>query len=109
TTPNTINISGQDSLSIAIFGDWGTGPWQDGAYSAPANLVGTALKNLGSDISIHLGDVYYAGLALEESYNLLSAFPGGTMSNFTLNSNHEMYDGALSYFGTALANSLFDP
>lgn len=107
TTPNTINISDQDSLSIAIFGDWGTGPWQDGSYSAPATLVGTAVKNLGADISIHLGDVYYAGLASEESDNLLPAFPGGSMYNFTLNSNHEMYDGAWGYFDTALVNSLF--
>jgi hypothetical protein len=111
TTPNTIKISDQDSLSLAIFGDWGTGPWQDGSYSAPATLVGTAVKNLGPDISIHLGDVYYAGLGTgllpEESNNLLAAFPSGSMSNFTLNSNHEMYDGAYGYFGTALGNSLF--
>jgi hypothetical protein len=107
TSPNRINLHPQDSLSIAIFGDWGTGPWQDGSYRAPATLVGTAVKNLGADISIHLGDVYYAGTALEESDNLLPAFPGGSMANFTLNSNHEMYDGAYGYFPRALANSLF--
>jgi len=109
TNPNTINISDQGSLSLAIFGDWGTGPWQDGSYSAPATLVGTAVKNVGADISIHLGDVYYAGTASEEAYNLLSAFPNGSLYNFTLNSNHEMYDGANGYFGKALANSLFGP
>jgi hypothetical protein len=107
TTPNTINISNQESLSIAIFGDWGTGPWQDGSYSAPATLVGTAITNVGADISIHLGDVYYAGQGWEETDNLLPAFPRGSKGNFTLNSNHEMYDGGFSYFGTALANPLF--
>jgi Calcineurin-like phosphoesterase len=109
TAPNMITMSGQESLSLAIFGDWGTGPWQDGSYSAPATLVGTAIKNQGADISIHLGDVYYAGQGWEETDNLLPAFPRGSQYNFTLNSNHEMYDGAYSYFGTALANSLFGP
>jgi hypothetical protein len=109
TTPATIAVPAQNTLSVALFGDWGTGNWQDGAYDAPAVLVGQAIQNMNPrpDISIHLGDVYYAGLEFEETDYLLQNFPAGSMHNFTLNSNHEMYDGAFGYFQTALASQLF--
>lgn len=61
------------------------------------------------DYLIHLGDVYYAGIGFEEQDNLLNGWPAifgpGKNNAFTLNSNHEMYDGANGYFKTALASS----
>jgi Calcineurin-like phosphoesterase len=112
--PVTVNIGGPPpqppppaSLTIAVMGDWGTGQWQDGTYNSPAVLVGNAINSLKPDIMLHLGDVYYSGISFEESARLLQAFPKGSKYNFTMNSNHEMYDGGNGYFGTALKNPLF--
>nr|WP_299485383.1 metallophosphoesterase [uncultured Allomuricauda sp.] len=111
TTPVTTKITGQDQLTIAIMGDWGTGIYNDQGFPSPSSLVGNAIKNLPpeekADITLHLGDVYYAGLGKEEMNKLLKHFPRSKMANFTLNSNHEMYDGANGYFDVALANPLF--
>ncbi|MGB8192434.1 MAG: metallophosphoesterase [Chitinophagaceae bacterium] len=106
-SPATINIGNQSTLTIAVMGDWGTGPWADGSNSSPSVLVGNAIKSLTPDITLHLGDVYYAGLAGEETDRLFASFPAGSQYSFTLNSNHEMYDGATGYFGTALTNAPF--
>src|SRR5215471_99276 len=38
TTPATITAQG-DSVKIALVGDWGTGPWTDGALDCPARQV----------------------------------------------------------------------
>lgn len=107
TNPATYYVGGQLSLSIAVIGDWGTGEYSDSGFPSPASLVGNSVKALRPDITIHLGDVYYAGKAQEETDKLLHAFPEGKLASFTLNSNHEMYDGANGYFKTALANKMF--
>ncbi|MFN8289680.1 MAG: metallophosphoesterase [Chitinophagaceae bacterium] len=111
THPRVMNVTGQQQLTIAIMGDWGTGLYNDNGYPSPSSLVGKAMAGLQPvpDITLHLGDVYYAGLEKEESDKLLASFPKGRLANFTLNSNHEMYDGARGYFYTALANPLFKP
>lgn len=109
-TPGTVinNFQSQNEVTIAIVGDWGTGNWRDGNYKDPATLVAETIAGLSPDITIHLGDVYYSGLKHEETRNLLPDFPTGNSSyNFTLNSNHEIYDGAEGYFEVALANELF--
>jgi hypothetical protein len=106
-TPATINIPDQPSLTIAVMGDWGTGSWQDGKYDSPSVFVGNAIRSLNPDITLHLGDVYYSGFFFEETERLLKTFPAGSKYNFTLNSNHEMYDGGHGYFGTALKSPLF--
>jgi hypothetical protein len=107
TTPANITVSNKSSLIIAVLGDWGSGSWKDGTYNSPSLLVAKAISGLKPDITLRLGDVYYSGLSSEESANLLSGFPAGSLYNFTLNSNHEMYDGANGYFGTALTDPLF--
>jgi len=108
-TPVTTKVTGQTSLSIAIIGDWGTGIYGDEGFSAPSQLVKAAINalNPAPDITLHLGDVYYAGMPNEELNKLLKNFPKSKLANFTLNSNHEMYDGANGYFNTALTNALF--
>ncbi|UTM59599.1 metallophosphoesterase [Photobacterium sp. CCB-ST2H9] len=88
-----------DDIDIAICGDWGTGPWKP---DAPSTKVATQIVKCAPQLTIHLGDVYYAGTAQEETDNLVECWPMGSMGGFTLNSNHEMYNGAHSYFEIAL-------
>jgi Calcineurin-like phosphoesterase len=105
-SPPTITLTGANpsQVTIALVGDWGTGNYPTG----PAATVMQSIAALKPDYIIHLGDVYYTGLAGEEQNNLLGLWaPGYAGKSLTLNSNHEMYDGAFGYFGTALANPIF--
>lgn len=86
-----------DQLNLCIAGDWGTGYWRTSPVS-PAQAVAQHMVALQPDVSLHLGDVYYAGTAEQEKANLIDIWPGGSQGSYTLNSNHEMYDGAYSYF-----------
>jgi hypothetical protein len=111
TTPATISPIG-DTLKIAIVGDWGTGPWTDGAIEYPALQVIDQVKQLTPDYTIHLGDVYYAGTSGfldsdEEVNNFLANWVSGSQGSFMLNSNHEMYSGAQGYFGKGLKSDTF--
>jgi hypothetical protein len=104
------SFAGQESLTVCLIGDWGTGLWKDGKYDPPSKLIADAIKNMPvpPDIIIHLGDVYYSGLKSEEQRNLLDMFPTARGKfNFTLNSNHEMYSGAHGYFDNALKDPMF--
>jgi hypothetical protein len=103
--PANIIIREKADLRIAVFGDWGTGIWEDGELKKnPAQLVSQAITNLRPDIVIHLGDVYYCGTAWEEENHFEALLPTGSLYTFTLNSNHEMYDGAHGYYDVALKN-----
>lgn len=109
--PTTIKItpSSQPSLKIALFGDWGTGKYKDGNLpDSPSQMVMQQITKQNPDIMIHLGDVYYAGLESEEQNNLLNCWKPAPLGNFTLNSNHEMYDGANGLYKTALASPVFE-
>jgi len=107
------NATEADTTRIAIVGDWGTGEYNDDG--GPAVAVMDAITSLDVDYIIHLGDVYYAGtrgiieFLGEEDDHLMDLWPEertakGLKKNtsFTLNSNHEMYDGANGYFKVAL-------
>lgn len=98
TAPQTITLP--DTLRIGVVGDWGTGFWTAG--TGPER-VRDLLAADRMDVNIHLGDVYYAGSADEERAKFIDLWPAGSLHSFTLNSNHEMYDGARSYYGEALA------
>jgi hypothetical protein len=101
-------ITMPDSLRIAIAGDWATGDWRTpGPNPAPSTRVATQIKAIKPDLTIHLGDVYYAGSESEERSNLVGLWPIGTLGALTLNSNHEMYGGAWAYFDSALASKVF--
>ena len=97
TNPQTILIP--DKVSFAIAGDWGTGDWRK---DAPSTKVGAQVSSVNAAYNIHLGDVYYAGTSKQESNNLVTFWPMGSKGGFTLNSNHEMYNGAHSYYEEAL-------
>jgi hypothetical protein len=102
--PATISIP--DNVKIGLAGDWGTGNWRTGANPAPSTNVCTQLQNLQLDLTIHLGDVYYAGSSDQEQHELTMLWPKGSIGSLALNSNHEMYSGAKPYF-QALAASPF--
>jgi hypothetical protein len=101
-SPAIVTAPADKPLKIAVVGDWGTGKF--GKYGGPAKAVIDGIKNQYPDYVIHLGDVYYAGTDHEEKHNLLALWPAsfGADRSFTLNSNHEMYDGANGYFDKAL-------
>ena len=103
--PQTIPIP--DDVQIAIAGDWGTGNWRSAANPAASTDVRTHLAFLQPHLTIHLGDVYYAGTDDEEDHLLVSLWPPAQIGALTLNSNHEMYSGAKPYFQQALCSSLF--
>lgn len=81
-------------VTLAIAGDWGTGPFDS---HAPAVAVANQMQLAQADFTIHLGDVYYAGTHSQEDVDMVG-WPMGKHGSFTLNSNHEMYSGAHGYF-----------
>jgi hypothetical protein len=99
-----------DELSIALAGDFGTGNFGTAADPSPAiKIANNVIPALTPDLTIHLGDVYYAGSSEEETDHLVKLWPsgGGPGTAFTLNSNHEMYSGGNAYFDVALKSTLF--
>ncbi|HXJ95357.1 MAG TPA: metallophosphoesterase [Terriglobia bacterium] len=96
-----------DDVEIALAGDFGTGDWRTPGNPAPSTNVRNQMQLLQPDITIHLGDVYYAGTADQEQQTLVQIWPKGSIGSLALNSNHEMYSGAKPYF-TAIANPPFE-
>lgn len=109
--PIEIKGSSPDKVTIAMLGDWGTGPFKTGAAIEIINQI-SAMK---PDYIIHLGDVYYSGTPgadelfeppNEEQDNFINYWPDPEQqtpgTSFTLNSNHEMYSGAKGLFNVAL-------
>jgi hypothetical protein len=87
-------------FTIAMAGDWGTGN--------PSSLkIAAEMAAKECDYSIHLGDVYYAGLPDEELQKFVLPWPKGSRGSFALNSNHEMYAGGTGYFDVALKHAKF--
>jgi hypothetical protein len=94
-----------EKLRIALAGDFGTGNF--GANDSPSTKISKIIRDLQPHITIHLGDVYYAGTSPEEMSKLINYWPAGSLHSFTLNSNHEMYSGGGPYFNEAVGGSLF--
>jgi Calcineurin-like phosphoesterase len=105
TNPRIVTIP--DRVQIALAGDWGTGNWRTGPNLAASTDVAQQIVSLKPDVTIHLGDVYYAGTADQEQHLLVSLWPPGPSGSFALNSNHEMYSGSKPYFA-AINNPPFD-
>ncbi|HXX18856.1 MAG TPA: metallophosphoesterase [Candidatus Acidoferrum sp.] len=95
---NPATIPMPDKVQIGLVGDWGTGDWRPQPNLAPSTDVASHMDFLKLDITIHLGDVYYAGTGDQEQHNLLNIWPKGFIGSLALNSNHEMYSGAKPYF-----------
>ena len=109
----TFNSSSPNGARVAIIGDWGTGAYKDGhVKDCPAQLVIDGIMQLDPlpDYIIHLGDVYYAGTKREERKHLIDMLPSTYKGKlFTMNSNHEMYDGANGLFSETIKNPKFKP
>jgi peptidoglycan hydrolase-like protein with peptidoglycan-binding domain len=103
-TPSRVEFP--DQAVIAIAGDFGTGNF--GAFDSPSVKISKFVPTLNPDFTIHLGDVYYAGLSGEERSKLIDWWPKGKLASFTLNSNHEMYSGGTSYFNDAVGGPVFN-
>ncbi len=102
--PNIVQIP--DVVTIALVSDWGTGNF--GAGDSPSTKIGKFLPGLDPHITIHLGDVYYAGTTAEERHRLIDIWPRGSFGSFALNSNHEMYSGGGPYFNDAVGGPVFN-
>jgi hypothetical protein len=103
--PQTIAIP--DQVTIGMAGDWGTGDWRTPQNPAASTDVRKHMGLLNPDITIHLGDVYYAGTSDEEQHLLTLLWPPAPVGSFALNSNHEMYSSSKPYF-KAIANAPFE-
>ena len=95
-----------DQVTIALAGDFGTGNY--GAGDSPSTKISKFIPTLKPEITVHLGDVYYAGTSGEESSTLMTFWPRGSLGSFTLNSNHEMYSGGGPYFDEAVGGPVFN-
>jgi hypothetical protein len=95
-----------DQVTIALAGDFGTGNF--GASDSPSTKISKCIRTLKPHVTIHLGDVYYAGTSGKESSKLLNFWPQGSIGSFTLNSNHEMYSGGGPYFDEAVGGPVFN-
>lgn len=95
-----------DTATIVLAGDFGTGDW-GGAIPSASTKIRRLIPSFNPHVTIHLGDVYYAGTSSSELGNLASIWPSGSVGALTLNSNHEMYPGAVPYFQEALTSSTF--
>lgn len=101
-----VQVLQNEKLTIALAGDFGTGNF--GANDSPSTKISKIIPSLKPHITIHLGDVYYAGTSPEENSKLLNCWPAGSKYSFTLNSNHEMYSGGGPYFNEAVGGPLFN-
>ena len=103
-----------DSARLVLVGDWGTGlPRARAVAALMAEEVRSAIAD-GRDVHvIHLGDVYYSGLASEYQRNALAYWPispaqaGDRVTSWALNGNHDMYSGGYGYFQTMLSDPRF--
>jgi len=96
-------LKGTDGeVRIALAGDWGSG-------TDEAACVAQRICEYQPHYSIHLGDVYYVGDAVEVGENFLGdpnpaskytpcEWPKGSEGTFALNGNHEMYARGIGYF-----------
>jgi Calcineurin-like phosphoesterase len=95
---NPATVAMPDPVRIGLAGDWGTGDWRTSPNLAPSTDVASHMALLNTDVTIHLGDVYYAGTSDQEQHQLIKLWPPGLIASLALNSNHEMYSGANPYF-----------
>lgn len=92
-----------NDFRLAVVGDWGSG-----LYGAPVSAASIQLTKPAFDALLHLGDVYYAGTKREETERFLNLWPDVPgASNWTLNSNHEMYSGGEGLFEVTLKDERF--
>lgn len=88
-------------IRVSMAGDWG-------AATPEAHAVATRIREFHPHYTIHLGDIYFVGDAIEVRENCLGdargkpiravSWPLGSRGSFALNGNHEMYANGQGYF-----------
>lgn len=88
-----IPLPDKPELVIGLIADWGTG-LDDAQW-----LLSEVMKK-APDVLIHLGDIYYAGMADEVRDNFLALINAGApnIPVYTLSGNHDMYSGGAPYY-----------
>jgi len=97
TCPPALRVASPipNNFRLGVIGDWGTG-----LYGAPVCAASIASDPDGYDLVLHLGDVYYSGVAdeIEDRFERFwPQLPPGAIGR-SLNGNHEMYTGGHGYF-----------
>jgi hypothetical protein len=102
-TPKPATLAGD--AKVALLADWG-------GDNPAARYIASVVQKQRPTLAIHLGDIYYGGIAAEcETFlqlwpfqtnirNPLIGIPPNT--SLALNGNHEMYSGGESYFNMVL-------
>jgi hypothetical protein len=98
TTPQVVAVP--DAFTMAVLGDWATGFFRP---QSGASGVAEAVSARAPDVTVHLGDTYYAGDADELRRKLLDPWPAGRRCSVAVPGNHELFSGAHAYFDVALA------
>ena len=103
-----------DDARLVVVGDWGTGlPRARQVAVHMRQAIDAALASQRQVHVIHLGDVYYSGLEVEDRKRFLDLWPvspeqaAAGVTSWSLNGNHDMYSGGFGYFGTLLADPRF--
>ena len=97
-------VSISNRARVVLLSDWGSGLPRAKKVSEAAREALDAPNVADRDKHvIHLGDVYYSGLAREYENNFLASWPVKTkeaqvISSWALNANHDMYSGGWGYF-----------
>ena len=88
-----IPLPDKPDLIIGIIADWGTG-LDDAQW-----LLSEVMKK-SPDVLIHLGDIYYAGMADEVRSNFLNLINAAApnIPVFNLSGNHDMYSGGAPFY-----------
>ena len=95
-----------NSVKVGLAGDWASG-------TVSAYRVRYEMEELDPDITIHLGDVYFAGKQEEfdEYFMGEDDWPRGSLqqsdrvtalASYALNGNHEMYSEGHAYFNSIM-------
>jgi hypothetical protein len=102
-TPQPLPLAAD--ATIALLADWG------GDNPAARHVASVVQKNKPT-LAVHLGDIYYGGIAAEcETFLQLWPFQTNTRNpligipirtSLALNGNHEMYSGGEAYFNVVL-------
>ncbi len=103
-----------DNARLVVVGDWGTGlPRAQEVAAHMQHRIAEALAAGRQVHVLHLGDVYYSGLEIEDRKRFLDLWPVTSaqaeagVTSWSLNGNHDMYSGGFGYFGTLLGDPRF--
>jgi hypothetical protein len=81
-------------IKMVLAADWATD-------TPESHLIGRLMKEEAADYSIHLGDTYFVGAAVEIQSNFIgkdASWPRGSSGSLAVPGNHEFYSNGNPYF-----------